>query len=357
VNGAHQMASNNQNLSFDRFSRHNTVATAINSLRAKNQKFKILDVGGYRGVTRDFHPNDEVTILDVEDVDDPGYVKGDGSGLHFPDNSFDFVVNFDVLEHIPQNKRESFINECWRVAKIGTFIATPVRTKPNEVAEEKLNSIHKQLYKQSHRWLHEHQQYVLPEKSIVERVFQDLGAHTLINGSNEIVMWTLLQAAVFLNARFTEGSKHIEDLNKIYNSLADSDEAVNSEDNYRIIFSSFKKQADMVAAEADIKKMSKFKPEDRILAANALSEHYIATLFEYTKLYESLYKEFTSKVGEKELLQRTINSLASEKASLQNQVAQLSSELESAKSDLNSLSNSKPQKIAKIANKILLRSR
>jgi Methyltransferase domain len=351
------MSNQNTNLSFDRFSRHNTVALEINSLRRSGQKFTVLDVGGYRGVTREFQPNDTVTILDVDDVSEAGYIRGDGTRLAFKDKSFDFVVNFDVLEHIPLASRKAFLEECWRVCKVATFVATPVKTEANEIAEEGLNALHNKLYKQEHRWLHEHKEFSLPDPKLTSSTFRELGANLLVTGSNEIIMWTLLQGTVFLNAKFTEAEKHMLKLNSFYNSLADSDEAQDASQNYRLVYGAFRSKDDLATAQSKLKGMTRFTQEDRARSAVALINHFVNSLGEYTALYENLYDKFVTKVNEKDFLQTTVDNISDELNNTKLTIKDLSSELAEVKNNFDSLRNSRAQRVAKIANKVLRRSK
>ena len=52
-------------------------------------------------------------------------VIGDGCGLPLGDNSVDFVFSDNVIEHVSEPKRESFVNELRRVARMGFLITTP----------------------------------------------------------------------------------------------------------------------------------------------------------------------------------------------------------------------------------------
>ncbi|NET07747.1 MAG: class I SAM-dependent methyltransferase [Symploca sp. SIO2B6] len=80
-----------------------------------------------------------ITAVGVEDAffleqDYPGltFVKTDGSKLPFPDQSFDLVVSFAVIEHVgSQVQQLAFIHELCRVGR-RCFITTPNRWYPIE---------------------------------------------------------------------------------------------------------------------------------------------------------------------------------------------------------------------------------
>jgi GT2 family glycosyltransferase/SAM-dependent methyltransferase len=90
----------------------------------------VLEVGGGRsGLARMLYPAAHITTLDVEeehaDADvnqDPKvrFVVGDATDLPFPDESFDVVTFFDVLEHIPADARA--VDEALRVLRPGGFV-------------------------------------------------------------------------------------------------------------------------------------------------------------------------------------------------------------------------------------------
>ena len=72
-----------------------------------------------------------VTALDLEkpDIQHPNIVcvKGNVIDLQFDDNSFDFVVCAEVLEHIPEPNLEKACREITRVAHNGVVIGVPYR--------------------------------------------------------------------------------------------------------------------------------------------------------------------------------------------------------------------------------------
>lgn len=45
------------------------------------------------------------------------YFHGDASDIDFPDNAFDLVCSFDVLEHLPEDLAIKAVNEIYRVTK------------------------------------------------------------------------------------------------------------------------------------------------------------------------------------------------------------------------------------------------
>jgi predicted SAM-dependent methyltransferase len=236
-------------LPFDQYSRQVAVLGAINAVRKGTEKFTVLDVGGYKGVTAQLHNQDPVTVLDVFDIDETNYVKGDARDMEFHDNSFDFVVSFDVFEHILIKDREKVIAECCRVAKKGVFIAAPVRLPANEYAERALNEAHKKLHNKEHQWLKEHIDYQLPEVGLAEEMLRKEGLETFLIGSNEITAWTQMQGAIFVATKYPEALGSLQKLNEAYNRRLQPDEASNIDSNYRHIVVGLKASADFKTLE------------------------------------------------------------------------------------------------------------
>jgi len=84
-----------------------------------NSDGQILDVGCKDGrwITGS---GAEVIALDIKvdpTYNDLDYITADGAALPFKTNSFDYVVTNQVLEHIPNEKKEPFIREISRVLK------------------------------------------------------------------------------------------------------------------------------------------------------------------------------------------------------------------------------------------------
>jgi SAM-dependent methyltransferase len=98
---------------------------------------EILDVGGGRsGLVSLLYPNARVTTLDADPsfANDPynkkmgvRFVCGDATRLPFDDASFDAVTMFDLLEHIPEDKKAAC--EALRVLRPGGYL---LATTPNE---------------------------------------------------------------------------------------------------------------------------------------------------------------------------------------------------------------------------------
>lgn len=239
------MPSKFDDLPFDQYSRQMKVKRAIELLRSKpNSPLKILDVGGYKGVTKKLHSTDDVTVLDVFDVTEKDYVKGDARALEFKDDTFDVVVGFDVLEHVPKEDRTKVLNECVRVAKQAVIFAFPNQGEVNEQAEAQLNELYKDIHNEPHPWLKEHIAYGLPDSQIVKKEFIAGGMQVVVEGSNCTDLWMQMQGAIFAATKYPEALKPLKKLNTLYNSTPNGDTHPTLSNNYRHIVYALKSKKD-----------------------------------------------------------------------------------------------------------------
>ena len=95
------------------------------------KKLNYLNVGCGRKVHKDWVNIDMISYS--PDVKRVNLIKG----IPFPDNSFDVVYHSQVLEHIPKEKAEGFIKECYRVLKPDGYIRIVVPDLENIVNEYK----------------------------------------------------------------------------------------------------------------------------------------------------------------------------------------------------------------------------
>lgn len=116
-------------------------------------------------------------------------VKGEAANLPFPDNSFDFAISVDVLEHLPPEKRAKAIAEVLRCAKVEVFMAVPCGKGAMEQDKE-LNSLYQQIFGQPFPFLKEHLAFGLPEKEwlsdTIKKEAEKLGKKTEIRAEGNI---------------------------------------------------------------------------------------------------------------------------------------------------------------------------
>lgn len=206
---------------FDLYSRNRLVQEMIEkSVRKYKQRLSIIDLGGYNGNIEVFFPHDDVTVLDVYEVQNKkNYIKGDAINLDFDDNSFDISTSFDVFEHIPRKKREKFIKESVRVAKTAAFLTFPMEQKDGSVgeAEKDLNEYFKNLTGKDHPWLIEHINYGIPFQEEVESILKKTGLEYIYIPSNDLELWKDMMRINFTSVASPDAVEVSEFFNKIHN--------------------------------------------------------------------------------------------------------------------------------------------
>lgn len=274
-----------KNTPFDQYSRQKIGASIIDVVRKKDETFRIVDVGGYKGKTQDSLSQDLVTVVDIVDSDDKNYIKASALSLPMKDASYNFVVSFDALEHIHKNDRKQFISECLRVANRGVIVCAPHLTVANEAAEDKLNNLYKSISGENHRWLREHIENGLPDFVSLTSIAEDKGYHTKTLFSNEIDLWMVMQAALFMNEKYPQAADKLIALNKQYNARLDLDIQVGEADAYRRILIAFRDKK-------DIKKIEKFIESQKIADQK---KQKIDIIYKVTDYYLALVREIEAK--------------------------------------------------------------
>jgi len=305
---------------FDQYGRYLRVSEIINELaaRKKQNKFSILDVGGYNGSLHRFFSAEqaEITVLDIYDSDQPNYVKGSGTKMPFQDASFDYVVSFEVFEHIPRVERKKFITESLRVTKGPVLLTAPFAGEDNEVlfSEELVNSLWKGIHGKNHQWLEEHIMYKTPKLRELESIFKAINVSYKRIGNNELTLWNLMQSLTFLTTIYRDSGKN-DSVQKFYNQNWDTLESV-SDIYYRYIF---------------------LIGEDSTLKLNSMQPG--PSKSDPKKNYELINKVFHS-------ISADVLNLAHENRSAKKQVNDLQDENSSLKQELESIKSSRSWKIA-----------
>jgi uncharacterized coiled-coil protein SlyX len=165
-------------------------------------------VGGGTGIVNDFLPDEEVTIVDMEERDIPGYVQADGTSLPFADDTFDVVVSADVLEHVPPEARERFLDESARVGKDVFILIAPFDNGLSPDFEKILYEFILAANGAEHQFLKEHITNGLPPRSIVHEYVKKKDYTAVSFPSGYLYHWLIIMMA---RSRF-EGLSNSKDL-------------------------------------------------------------------------------------------------------------------------------------------------
>lgn len=201
---------------FDVYGRYAIIRDIVNHNRSSGEKFRILDVGGRGNLMKKFLLTDDVFYLDLGVVtNDENYIEGDGCDMQFEDNSFDFVVSTDVFEHVAPPKRESFLSENMRVARLAVILAAPFYSKETELAEIYANENFKIISKgEDHCWLKEHLENGLPDIREVEDFIKNNSLRFQKIPNNNLWLWENLTCSSFITG---ERGEEFRDFNQFYN--------------------------------------------------------------------------------------------------------------------------------------------
>lgn len=283
-------------LPFDQYSRQKIVSYLIDeSFRKKTDenKLKIIDIGGHKGKTADFQPHDDVTILDVFDESYRNYVKGDATETTFADNTFDIACSFDVLEHIPREKRQLFINETLRISKFGVFLAVPTDVDGKvSAAEIALNNFYINLTGSDHQWLKEHIDYRIPNEDDVLKLVSSSGANMVSLSSNQIGDWQLMQMLLFASSVTPDIVGEVNDINTWYNNNTLSLDS-SADIGYRKILFISKDYENVESVSQAIEKLKiGFKADDLVTVNKGTFDEFTNTLSLISKKHSDLFDRY-----------------------------------------------------------------
>lgn len=300
----------NYDTPFDQFSRQRIVSDILDSLRlGPKASFTVLDIGGYRGRTVDVLKKDQVIVTDLYDSDEPGYVQASGLALPFDDGEFDFAVSFDVLEHVADKDRLSFVEEALRVSKRGFLLCAPHKSAINVQAEELLNDLYGQIHGQPHRWLKEHIDNDLPDIDAIIKPLEKNYCMARIY-SNDSFLWTLMQGALFLNEKYPQGAPELIKLNKFINEQLSYTSGAEPANSYRQITA-------IMHTDIDAMKISKTVTSDPV------NDDQRQTVLKLYQLYQLLIvQRFDAEVTE---IRSNLYKAESELNDVRNEIANIKS--------------------------------
>lgn len=145
--------------------------------KSKKGAPSIIEIGsGKVGISS--YLKQQVIGVDIAFNDYPslGYLKEqiyDGSTLEYQDNSYDYVISVDMLEHVPQTNRKNIIEEMLRVTRKYMILAFPCSNK-SILYEKKLERIYINADQSLPKYLEEHLQNGLPNEEKIVRIIEEV---------------------------------------------------------------------------------------------------------------------------------------------------------------------------------------
>ena len=180
---------------YDLSSRHVLVARIVQAIAPPGP---ILDIGGSNGLTSLVLPERWVAAIDIRSaaVD----VIGSGAQLPFGDRTFAVAMALDVLEHVPDEVKESLVDEAARVADVVIF-AGPYDDPEVRAAERHQRALFQEMFARDHPWLAEHAASGLPSLEGTRRRLESSGFETFAFGSNPLALWSVQLANTHIALR------------------------------------------------------------------------------------------------------------------------------------------------------------
>lgn len=118
-------------------------------------------------------------------------VKGSALNLPWEENSFEYVLSVDMLEHIPPQDRQKAVLEILRVFGKKAYISFPCGQEALK-SDRELSSYYFQKHHKRYPYLEEHLKMGLPDFDEVRRVIRERGYRIRVLGNTNITLWTFL---------------------------------------------------------------------------------------------------------------------------------------------------------------------
>tara|TARA_B100001109_G_C18863801_1_gene475626 strand:+ start:725 stop:1678 length:954 start_codon:yes stop_codon:yes gene_type:complete len=180
----------------------------------------VLDAGGGKGELASFLSNCNYCLVD------PKSNGINGLDLPFKDEEFDFVVSCHVLEHVPLEERNAFLNQLCAKAKHAVILLNPIHveetlpTRRLELMIETTNAL----------WAKEHLDCSLPKVEFVESYAKENNLH-FEHLSNGTITTSIAFAVVDHLSKFWSEDKYRK-FNQFFNTefvnILDSDNYPNA---------------------------------------------------------------------------------------------------------------------------------
>ncbi len=173
---------------FDQASRYASLAQAVQAMLPAGGT--VLDVGsGALTLLRRYLPDHRVTFIDplLAGSDDAGSI-----GRPFDDDavapgSFDVVVCVDVLEHVPTDQREAFLQRMIRTSRRGVIVSAPFADGGQaRQTDDQVQLTYRAKQGRDYPWLAEHEQHGLPSMAATQALLQQAGLQVATMGNGHV---------------------------------------------------------------------------------------------------------------------------------------------------------------------------
>lgn len=286
---------------FHQVTRYEYAKYVINTFRFK-ECHTILEVGaGAHGNLAAYLPGDNITFLDIdlpeEVLSDSRFVIGDATKLQYADNSFDFVIALDVIEHIGKADRTAFIQNINRVASQGVVLTAPHLSSQSQYEDRLLRTFYSFNHIAAPAWIDEHIHCTLPTCDEILQLIQAQGikAENIITSySVKRSLMTKMLVLEAITSKYMEFTDFFNVANSDYiHTIMPQDMCKNEADAVKTHIVWFKadswavSQSDSLAAFDEYSDLDKFEEKYSSLTTWLLELENIGKTIEYRKALQA----------------------------------------------------------------------
>lgn len=320
------------NIPFDQYQRYRVLKDIAEIIKNQtgNRDLKILDVGGHSTTMegkpwlpiKEFLPEDKTSVVDIPVCDIPAYIRGSGDKLPFKKDSFDIVTCQDVLEHIPAEKREEFIQNLIETGKDYIIIGCPFYSENSALSEKIFFEYIKNKIGGEHHHLKEHITNGLPKIEDIEQILNRKRLEFSIIPSGYIYNWLLMNLIKVYISSIPDSLKLHTMIDRFYNmNFYESDQR---EPTYRHIFVISKKK-DTVILKMVSKKFEELREKYKYFSLEKADFSQLQLLLNLGNLEnQNKISKLNAIIYEREIIIRNLNKTVHDK---ENHIKNLEMEL------------------------------
>lgn len=176
-------------LAGDYLSRHRIVIDFLKKLDIPKRS-RILDLGGGDSLIALLAPEWNWTVVDLYGVDHPSFLRRSFNDPFGDGRLFDAVVSVDVLEHIPPDLRNAFLERLCSLTAGPVILGAPFDTPLLQTVERIFAQGIAQISDGGNRFIEEHRKLGLPSvESIVEYLRRSKGKCVVLPGESILYWW------------------------------------------------------------------------------------------------------------------------------------------------------------------------
>jgi len=205
-------------LPYDLYQRYHLTAQIVQKLdSALGAGAPILEVGGDPGILQAFLPEQSPVIVNQSAQTNGSVIPADACHLPFKDRSFRGVVMLDVLEHVPEDNRSALLREIDRVSSRWLVVGGPFRDDSVPEAEAILVDFHRHLTGTAHRYLEEHRNIGLPDRTGTLEVLRSFGYDAVEIPNGLLWRWMLMLGINFFLQKDPADAELVRQVNHFVN--------------------------------------------------------------------------------------------------------------------------------------------